>query len=109
MILDLSHIGTNYLKSWFVVDLLAVFPFPALYVATGFVEPAFFWLRFLKFLRFLRLPRMAYVISKSDPLNSLQDVLGLSFAVKVQDSCPPRLFVCFCFCSWSHTLCFFHF
>ena len=54
-------------------------------------------LRLLKFVRFLRLPRMLRTMSKSEPLNALEDVFSVSYAVKALVGHLLRLLV---LCHW---------
>jgi len=58
-ITDLKKIAVNYLKNWFIVDIVSIFPFEYLLESVGRVNQLLRIIRLSKLLRLIRMIRLA--------------------------------------------------
>jgi len=91
LVVDRSEIASNYLKSWFVLDFLASFPYTYILDAAGVsdsgdgsssrVSQSTRIIRILRFFRFIRVIRLIRVLKLKNMFGKLESFISLSPAL----------------------------
>ncbi len=89
LVVDRSEIASNYLKSWFVLDFMASFPYTYILDAAGVgddnsssrVSQSTRIIRILRFFRFIRVIRLIRVLKLKNMFGKLESFINLSPAL----------------------------